>query len=105
MIRKILIACILLLTTGCNLLQPPPDLAWDHDPEALIIKATSGGGLQPEAAYYNEIHQALLWGNGRIIWQTRNDDHNRLVWQGRLSEEEMTTLTPPLTPTSPTYVI
>ncbi|MCP4359514.1 MAG: hypothetical protein GY796_16005 [Chloroflexi bacterium] len=86
--RNLFAAIILLLTVGCTLLQPTPDLAWDHDPEALIIQAKSGGGLQPEAAYYNEIPRAQVWGDGRIIWQSRNEGGGRQVWQGQLSEME-----------------
>jgi len=48
--------------------------------------------MQPEAAYRNEIPRGLVWGDGRIVWRTSNDEHNRLVWQGQLSEEEMADL-------------
>lgn len=90
--RKRLITCILLLAAGCSLFQPPPELTWDHDPDTIIIKVTVGGGLQPTAAAFNAIPRAIVWGDGRIIWQTHDDAYNRLVWQGQLNEEEMASL-------------
>ncbi|VAW31068.1 hypothetical protein MNBD_CHLOROFLEXI01-2421 [hydrothermal vent metagenome] len=90
--KKTLAIIILLLTVGCTLLQPSPDLAWDQDAEELIIRLTDGGGYQPEAGIYNEIPRMLVWGNGRIIWHTFNEDDNRQVWQAQLSEAEMTDL-------------
>ena len=90
--KKIIIACFLLFTTCCSVLQPPPDLAWDHNADSLIISTAIGGGMQPEAAYRNEIPRGLVWGDGRVVWQTSNDERNRLVWQGQLDEEEMADL-------------
>lgn len=83
---------LLLLLAACNVLQPPPDLAWDHDPETMIIRVTNGGGLEPAAAVYNRIPNGQVWGDGRIVWTSRGENGERLVWQGQLSEAEMTAL-------------
>ncbi len=77
------------LLIGCNLLQPPPDLSWDPHSEAVIIRTNSGGGLEPMAAHYNRIPDAVVWGDGRIVWQTFGENSERQVWQGQLTEEEM----------------
>ena len=81
----------LLFLVSCNVLQPPPDLAWDHDPEAVIIETTNGGGLEPIAASRNRIPDGVVFGDGRIVWTTF-DDGKRQVWQSQLNEEEMMTL-------------
>ncbi len=90
--RKFLAVSILLLAVSCTFLQPPPELILDHSAEAPIIRLTDGGGYQPEAGIYNEIPRTLVWGNGRIIWHTFNEDDNRQVWQAQLSQAEMTDL-------------
>ncbi len=86
------LAVLLLLLAACNVLQPPPDLAWDHDPETVIIRVTSGGGLEPEAASRNRIPLGQVWGDGRIVWTETGKNGERLVLQGRLSETEMADL-------------
>lgn len=90
--KKFFAIILLLLNVSCNLLQPPPDLAWEHDADALIIRVTEGGGLVSPATGYNEIPRAQVWGNGRIVWQTLNEGNNRQVWQDQLSEAEMADL-------------
>ncbi|MCP4425582.1 MAG: hypothetical protein GY803_13895 [Chloroflexi bacterium] len=90
--RMFLAFCISFLTAGCSLLQPPPDLSWDHDPEAIVIRVSGDDGLVPMAAVYNDLPHAVVWGDGRIVWQTYGDDSERLVWQGQLSEQEMADL-------------
>lgn len=92
MTKTLLTTIILLFTASCTALQPPPALDWDHDPDALIVRVTQGGGMQPEAAYYNEIPKASVWGDGRIIWQTLDGDSVRHIWEGQLSEAEMADL-------------
>lgn len=108
--KKIATFCMLLLATGCALLSPaelpqepgvavkvtqPPsaELAWDTDPETLVIQVFAGGsGSAPTAALVNELFAAQVWGNGRIIWTTWTDDFQRQVWQGQLSEAELAAL-------------
>ncbi|MCB8975848.1 MAG: hypothetical protein H6657_00275 [Ardenticatenaceae bacterium] len=108
--KKIAAICILFLITACTFLPssestPEPDsesgisqasaseLAWDHDPEALIIQAFADiGGSAPTAALINQLFAAQVWGDGRIIWVTWTDDFQRQVWQGQLSEAEMADL-------------
>ena len=48
--------------------------------------------MEPEAAYRNRIPDAQVWGDGRIIWQTFNEDNVRQVWEGQLSEDDMAAL-------------
>lgn len=90
MLKNLAILSLLFLSS-CNVLQPPPDLTWDHDPEAVIIKTTDGGGLEPLAAARNRIPDGVVFGDGRIIWTTF-EDGRRQVRQGQLSEDEMMTL-------------
>jgi hypothetical protein len=108
--KKAVIIFMLLLTTGCALLSPleltrepdaeanvtqPPsvELAWDSDPEALVIQVFAGGsGSAPTAALVNELFAAQVWGDGRIIWAAWTDEFQRQVWQGQLSEAEMAAL-------------
>ena len=91
MLKRIVCFLPLLFLISCNVLQPPPDLAWDHDPEAVIIQTSEGGGLEPPAAGYNRIPNGKVWGDGRIVWTTF-DDGKRSVWQAQLSEVEMMAL-------------
>jgi hypothetical protein len=92
MIKKLSLTFALLLLIGCNVFNPAPELTWDYSPETVIIQATSGGGLEPEAAYRNRIPDAQVWGNGRYIWQTFNEDGVRQVWETQLSEDDMVAL-------------
>lgn len=72
---------------------PSVELDWDRDPETLIIQlSSSGGGSAPTAALVNQLFVAQVWGDGRIIWVTWDDDFQRQVWQGQLSEAEMAAL-------------
>ena len=99
--KKLIAICLLLLLASCT--SPPqspqspqpqsPELTWDHDPATLIIRvAFSGGGSAPNAALVNELFGAQVWGDGRIIWITWDKDYHRQVWQGQLSEAQMTSL-------------
>ncbi|MEZ4641555.1 MAG: hypothetical protein R3E31_02250 [Chloroflexota bacterium] len=116
--KKLIAICILLLTVSCASPQPleptreatleasrettpeptitpapPVALTWEHDPETLIIQASSpGGGSASNAALINSLFHAQVWGNGRIIWTTWGEDYQRQVWQGQLSEAEMMAL-------------
>ncbi|MEZ4590664.1 MAG: hypothetical protein R3D55_05900 [Chloroflexota bacterium] len=110
MMKKLVAICILFLITACTSQPssestPEPDLdegisqtsaselAWNPDPEALIIQAFADiGGSAPTAALINQLFVAQVWGNGRITWVTWTDDFQRQVWQGQLSEAAMTDL-------------
>lgn len=89
--KKLLAICILFLITSCG--SQSPELTWDHAPETLIIQvSSSGGGSAPNAALINDLFDAQVWGDGRIVWTTWAEDYQRQVWQGQLSEAEMTAL-------------
>lgn len=108
--KKLVAICILFLITACTVGQVPEatresdpepqiteassaELAWDPDPETLIIQAFADiGGSAPTAALINQLFAAQVWGDGRIIWVTWTDDFQRQVWQGQLSEAEMAAL-------------
>ena len=110
MMKTLVAICILFLLTACTFLPSSestrePDsesdisqtssskLAWDHDPEALVIQVFSDiGGSAPTAALINQLYVAQVWGDGRITWVTWTDDFQRQVWQGQLSEAEMASL-------------
>lgn len=89
--KRIITICILFLTTSCAWL-PSPELTWNHDPATRIIEVSSANGLEPRAAYLNGFPAAQVWGDGRIVWQTWDEDYQRQVWQGQLSEAELATL-------------
>ncbi len=93
-IKSIQWVIVLLLLMGCSGGGDvvPKELDWNHDADALIVRVTVGGGMQPEAAYRNEIPRASLWGDGRYVWQTTDSDNARFVWQTQLDEAEMADL-------------
>ena len=66
---------------------------WDQNPETLVIQVSYDiGGSAPTAALLNQVFVSQVWGDGRIVWVTWDDDHHRYVWQGQLSEAEMAAL-------------
>ena len=92
MLKKLTLLPFFSFLLGCNVFQPPPDLTWEHSPETVIIRTSNGGGMEPMAAHFNRIPDAVVWGDGRIVWQTFGENGVRQVWQGQLSEDEMADL-------------
>ncbi len=80
------------LLAACGSLQPTPELAWDPSPDAVLIEAVNCCGLVPGGFVESYIPDARLWGDGRIVWVTQQDEGGRQVWEGHLSEAEVRAL-------------
>ncbi|MFQ5613508.1 MAG: hypothetical protein ACE5H9_15395 [Anaerolineae bacterium] len=65
------------------------EVQWNPDPSALVVSATFCCGFAPELVPLNYIPDALIWGDGRILWVERNDLGQRRVLQGQLTLEQM----------------
>ncbi|MEJ2706212.1 MAG: hypothetical protein P8074_01240 [Anaerolineales bacterium] len=70
----------------------PPDIIWDESPQSLIFSATTSGGFVPQIAELNNIPDAQIWGDGRILWVESGPQGARQVMQGRMSQEQVATL-------------
>ena len=70
----------------------PPEIAWDRDPNALIISGTFCCGFSSPLVPINYIPDAQIWGDGRIIWVTYGEGGARRVLQDQLSLEQLETL-------------
>ena len=76
-----------ILLAGCFHVKPGVfDGAWNPAPEARIILATHCCGFVPYLAVLNDIPGAQVWGDGRVVWATVNNQGQRSVWEGRLQE-------------------
>jgi hypothetical protein len=72
---------------------PRPEVAWNHDPETLIISGTFCCGFTTPLVPLNYIPDFQIWGDGRYIWVVFSSDNtSRQVLQGQLTEEQMTSL-------------
>ena len=87
-----LIGLLALALLSCRILSPAPDLTWDPSPDALIIRATGDGGMEPVVAPINRIPFAQVWGDGRIIWTISQADGAREVMRGQLTQAQLTAL-------------
>jgi hypothetical protein len=89
----------LTLLLACNFLSPTPapkpPAEYDPAPSALILEALHNNGFPSgvfEDGYtLNYIPHARIWGDGRILW-VGNLEGPRMVWQGQLDAEQMTSL-------------
>ncbi len=72
---------------------PRPEVRWDSDPQALIMRGNFCCGFVPQLVPFNYIPDFQIYGDGRIIW-TEYDDNSgaRSVFVGQLSEAEMTAI-------------
>ena len=68
-----------------------PVLSWNRDPQARLISATFCCGHITQVTLLNYIPDALVWGDGRIIW-VEPDNEARRVLAGRLSVEQIEAL-------------
>lgn len=82
-----ILACLLLLVGIAIALQwwpPRPQAQWNATPDTLVLEVAShpfeGGTYQPGVQ---------LWGDGRIIWYTKDAGENWHYVEGHLSSEAM----------------
>lgn len=93
--KYVLILVLSSLVAACRAHAPEsPGVAWDTDPSALIVRfyspyTTAGLAGAFDDRYY--VPEVQIWGDGRIIWVTR-EGSGRRIWEGRLSGEEMEAL-------------
>lgn len=74
---------------ACSTLLPPrPEVRWDPNPEAVIIRATYCCGLVPVLVAENYIPDVLIWGDGRILW-VESTGSGRRVMEGQLTAAQM----------------
>lgn len=85
----VLLALGVILLAGCG--GPKVDLTYPSGAADLIIQADSAGGFVPEAYVQSHIPVFRLYGDGRVIW-TEWQDGRTSVWQGRLTDDEITAL-------------
>lgn len=72
---------------------PRPEVAWNHDPNTLIISGTFCCGFTTPLVPLNYIPDFQVWGDGRYVWVVYSSDNtSRQVMQGQLTEEQLTTL-------------
>lgn len=86
------LAALLFSQLACNTLFPPkPEIEWDTDPEALVIRASFGGGLVPQNFALNAVPDAQVWGDGHIIWVDYDTNGVRRVFEGELTPAQLET--------------
>ncbi len=96
--RVILVGCgvlALLVAAGLaygRLRQPRPTVAWDSDPQAVVLRATFCCGFVSDVQWLNTLHAAQIWGDGRIVWVEWLEAGGRRVLTGQLTTEQMTGL-------------
>jgi hypothetical protein len=66
-----------------------PSIEWDSNPATLIISATNCCGLVTPFYHDNYIPDALVWGDGRILWSQTGANGNRQIMQGQLSSTQL----------------
>lgn len=92
MLKKLTFLPLLFAALACVTFFPPhPDLTWDPAPDAVVVRLYDCCGLSPELVYENYFPDALVFGDGRIIWTTY-EGLGRSVHIGQLSETEMRAL-------------
>jgi len=75
-----------------DLLRPSTKIDWNRDPAAIVIQATSAWPQSVPALALNAIPDALVWGDGRIVWTEAGPRGGRKVSIGHLQPREMTQL-------------
>lgn len=82
------ITILALAALACNTFFPPrPPIAWDTDPNTIIIEATFGGGMVPVNAAQNQIADARVWGDGRMVWTQFDSQNHRRVFETQVSDD------------------
>ncbi len=68
---------------------PRPDVVWDTDPNAVILRGTFCCGFTTMLVPMNYIPDFQIWGDGRIVWTEMPGDKGRQVLEGQLSASEL----------------
>ncbi len=76
-------------TGGDSLGDAPPVLAWDDDPNTVVVSGTFCCGFVPYLAVINYIPEVQIYGDGRYIWVEQHENGGRTVRQGQLSQDEI----------------
>jgi hypothetical protein len=69
-----------------------PEVDWDHSPDSPVITVTNCCGFVPDMVVRNYIPEAVLYGDGRVVWSIQDEQGRRHVLQGQLSEEQVDAL-------------
>jgi hypothetical protein len=90
--RTATVILLILMLVACAPTQE--EIAWDADPEVLIVRlysphTTAGLSGAYDRRYY--VPEVQVWGDGRIIWVAR-EGGARQVFEGQLSPEQMDAL-------------
>jgi hypothetical protein len=87
------LSVLVLATLACSTFFPPrPTIEWDTSPDAIIVESYTAGGLVPQNFALNQIPDARVWGDGRIVWVEYASGGGRRVLEGHLTPDEMTAL-------------
>jgi len=89
----VVLAALLAAGLACQtVLGPRPPVAWDPDPQALVLSATFCCGLAPSWVTENYIPEVQIWGDGRIVWVERNQAGGQRVLTGVLTPDQLAAL-------------
>lgn len=75
-----------------DLFRPTTRLEWNHDPAAIVIQATSAWPHSAPAIALNSLPDAIVWGDGRIVWAEIGPRGSRQVSVGRLYAHQLAQL-------------
>ena len=97
--RVILVGCgvlALLVSAGLaygRLRQPRPTVAWNTDPDVVVLRAKLCCAFMSNYSLDNTLAEAVIWGDGRIIWTEWPDDFSwRRVLTGQLTLDQLRAL-------------
>ncbi|NOH14093.1 MAG: hypothetical protein HND51_20810 [Chloroflexi bacterium] len=86
------LSLLALLLFACGLFAPKPEIAWNNDPENVVLELSNCCGFVPYETAINALPDAIIYGDGRFIWVEINDARQRVVMEAQLREEEMAAL-------------
>jgi hypothetical protein len=69
--------------------SPAPPIEWDPNPATVVITATNCCGLVTPFYRNNYIPDAMVWGDGRIVWTQAGTGGDRQVLQGQLTSSQL----------------
>ncbi|MBN1202102.1 MAG: hypothetical protein JXJ20_09625 [Anaerolineae bacterium] len=64
---------------------------WDRDPDTIIVRLDAQPNQENPAFQLNSIPPCTLWGDGRVVWTTRNETGAEEVLEARIDEVTMRT--------------